>query len=450
VPGDLNGLYNPVYWLIGVAIFSAGAWTVRAIGVRTVSVDSWRNIAAITLIFAGLLTLPQSFTLGPRAQVVAQQPAVANIPVRARIVVARGTLAAGTPLGSDNVEMKDVATDAVQSNAATALTDVVGKSLIVPVAAGQQILFPYLATAVQPEAHDFADLVPAGKRAMSVTFSEPDAAGGLVAPGNYVDVIAVSKDHATVLLQNIKVLAADQHLPKGTPSAPSESTQFLTVILAVDPEAAERLALAENSGYLRYMVRSGADHTQTLVVPADLASLMIPAPVPAGQIIATEITPTNTKVGDTLDVKITVKNTSDKPLQTMGPAPGFTYVQGQTYVTQQFASDPGKWRVAISAEGLDSTEMPYRWGFGGDLAPGASTTVTGHIEITQDFKTSNFSAALVNEPNTIAQTGVAQITSLAKNTAVVAVDSGGRLSDVSAPSSRSNWLYLVPSVDRSP
>jgi hypothetical protein len=106
--------------------------------------------------------------------------------------------------------------------------------------------------------------------------------------------------------------------------------------------------------------------------------------------------------------------------------------------------------VAISAEGLDSTEMPYRWGFGGDLAPGASTTVTGHIEITQDFKTSNFSAALVNEPNTIAQTGVAQITSLAKNTAVVAVDSGGRLPDVSAPSSRSNWLYLVPSVDRSP
>jgi hypothetical protein len=75
VPGDLNGLYNPVNWLIGLAIFSAGAWTVRAIGVRTVSVDGWRNIAAITLIFAGLLTLPQSFTLGSRAQVVAQQPA---------------------------------------------------------------------------------------------------------------------------------------------------------------------------------------------------------------------------------------------------------------------------------------------------------------------------------------------------------------------------------------
>src|SRR5207248_2048483 len=84
------------------------------------------------------------------------------------------------------------------------------------------------------------------------------------------------------------------------------------------------------------------------------------------QIIATEISPTNTKVGDTLDVKITVKNTSDKPLQTMGPAPGFTYVQGQTYFTQQFASEPGKWRVAIGTAGLDATDLPYRWGLGGD------------------------------------------------------------------------------------
>jgi hypothetical protein len=57
--------------------------------------------------------------------------------------------------------------------------------------------------------------------------------------------------------------------------------------------------------------------------------------------VTATISPTNTKVGDTINVKITVKNTSDKPLQTMGPEPGYTYVQGQTYFTQQFASDPG-------------------------------------------------------------------------------------------------------------
>ena len=58
------------------------------------------------------------------------------------------------------------------ANAATALSDVQGKALTVPVAAGQQILTQYLATPDQPDVKKFADLVPAGKRAMSVTFTE--------------------------------------------------------------------------------------------------------------------------------------------------------------------------------------------------------------------------------------------------------------------------------------
>jgi hypothetical protein len=144
----------------------------------------------------------------------------------------------------------------------------------------------------------------------------------------------------------------------------------------------------------------------------------------AAEIVAAEITPTNTQVGDMLDITITVTNTSDAPLQTMGPLPDFTYVQGQTYFTQQYASDPGKWRVAIGTAGLDSTELPYRWGLGGDLAPGATTTVTGHIKVTQDFKTTNFWAALVNEPSTVVHTGVGMtlVTSLLQNVAIVAVD----------------------------
>ena len=160
------------------------------------------------------------------------------------------------------------------------------------------------------------------------------------------------------------------------------------------------------------------------MVPADLSTLVSPVQVAAGQILATEISPSNTKVGDTIDVKITVKNTSDKPLQTMGPEPGFTYVQGQTYFTQQYASDPGKWRVAIGTAGLDSTDLPYRWGLGGDLAPGATTTVTGHIKVTQDFKATNFWAALVNEPSNVVQSGVGMtlVTSLPQNLAIVAVD----------------------------
>jgi pilus assembly protein CpaB len=395
------------------------------------------------------------------ARAAAQQAAVAAIAPRSKVVVAKATLPASTPLTADNVEVHEVAPDAIQPNAAISLADVQGKALTLPVAAGQQILTPFLASPDSPDIRKFADLVPAGKRAMSVTFTELNTAGGLVAPGDFVDVVGVfnkntlGKDQAMLILQDVLVLAvaqstsADQLPRQGNSSSGSQAALPLstragtvalpqptaasvpfapaltrTVTLAVDPEAAERLALAEDYGKLRYIVRPGAERTQSAVIPADLSTLASPIQVAAGQIIATEITPTNTKVGDTLDIKITVRNTSDKPLQTMGPEPGFTYVQGQTYFTQQFASDPGKWRVALGTASLDTTELPYRWGLGGDLAPGATTTVTGHIKITQDFKTTNFWASLVNEPSTVVQTGVGMtlVTSLPQNLAIVAVD----------------------------
>jgi Flp pilus assembly protein CpaB len=384
---------------------------------------------------------------------------------RAKVLVAKQTLAAQTALTADNVEVRDVSQDAVQPNALTSLNDVLGKGLNQPVAAGQQILNQYVNNSEQPDIKKLADLVPAGKRAMSVTFTELNTAGGLVAPGDYVDVIGVfnkntlGKDQSMLLMQDILVLAVAQDTsveqlprqgaPPGTqpavslpapqrgattagvalpqPTPPSVAVapdQTRTLTLAVDPEAAERLALAEDYGHLRYIVRPGAERTQSSVMPADLSTLASPIQVAAGQILATEITPTNTKVGDTLDISITVKNTSDKPMQTMGPEPGFTYVQGQTYFTQQYASDPGKWRVAIGTAGLDATDLPYRWGLGGDLAPGASTTITGHIKVTQDFKATNFWAALVNEPSNVVQSGVGMtlVTSLPQNLAVVAVD----------------------------
>jgi Flp pilus assembly protein CpaB len=386
---------------------------------------------------------------------------------RTRVVVAKQTLAAQTALTGDNVELHDFASESVEPNAETAIADVVGKALTVPVAQGQQILAPYLTNGGDPaDVKKLADLVPAGKRAMSVTFTELNTAGGLVAPGDFVDVIGVfnkdtlGKDQSMLLLQDVQVLAVAQstsvdQLPRqGAPangqapaqlplptragtnspviplpqptvaSVPYAPAQTRTITLAVDPEAAERLALAEDYGHLRYIVRPQSERTQSAVVPADLGTLASPIQVAAGQIIATQISPTNTKVGDTIDISITVKNTSDKPLQTMGPEPGFTYVQGQTYFTQQFASDPGKWRVALGTAGLDATDLPYRWGLGGDLAPGATTTVTGHIKVTQDFKATNFWAALVNEPSTVVQSGVGMtlVTSLPQNLAIVAVD----------------------------
>jgi Flp pilus assembly protein CpaB len=465
------------------------------IGTPSSTRTSRRSTRVLLALVLGLAAAAGVYMYVGNVQQTAQQNArdaanraVASANTRARVAVAKINIAAQAPLSADNVELREVGADAVQPNAVTNLNDIANKVLSVPVAAGEQILSHRLQNPEQPDVKKFADLVPVGKRAMSVTFTELSSAGGLVAPGDYVDVLAVfnkntmGKDQSMIMLQDVLVLAvaqttsADQLPRQGAPASGGGTTastnaavpalpgrtngtttnapsvpapaptpvsgvpvappQAKTLTLAVDPEAAERLALAEDYGHLRYIVRPGTERNQSSVIPADLSTLASPLQVAAGQIIATEISPTNTKVGDTIKVSITVKNTSDKPLQTMGPEPGFTYVQGQTYFTQQFASQPGKWRVAIGTAGLDTTELPYRWGLGGDLAPGASTTVTGEIKVTQDFKTTNFWAALVNEP-TVVQTGAGMtlVTSLPENLAIVAVDAANVRSGPSIASS---------------
>jgi Flp pilus assembly protein CpaB len=468
------------------------------IGTPTSARTSRRSTRVLLALVLGLAAAAGVYMYVGNVQATAQQNArdaanraAATATTRAKVAVAKVNIAAQAPLSADNVELREVPNDAVQPNAVTSMNDIANKVLSVPVAAGEQILAHRLQNPEQPDVKKFADLVPVGKRAMSVTFTELSSAGGLVAPGDYVDVLAVfnkntmGKDQSMIMLQDVLVLAvaqttsADQLPRQGAPASagstaaanaaappvplPGRSTgttttnapsvpapaatpvsgvpvappQAKTLTLAVDPEAAERLALAEDYGHLRYIVRPGTERNQSSVIPADLSTLASPLQVAAGQIIATEISPTNTKVGDTIKVSITVKNTSDKPLQTMGPEPGYTYVQGQTYFTQQYASQPGKWRVAIGTAGLDATELPYRWGLGGDLAPGATTTVSGEIKVTQDFKTTNFWAALIEEPSKVVQTGAGMtlVTALPENLAIVAVDAANVRSGPSIASS---------------
>ncbi|MBI4491269.1 MAG: Flp pilus assembly protein CpaB [Chloroflexi bacterium] len=393
-----------------------------------------------------------------------QQAASAPIP-RAKVLVAKTDLAAKTTLRSDFFEVRELPREAVGPKALSGANEASGKVLAVPMAAGEQLLASKLKDESTPEADRLSEMIPPGKRALSLNFTEVLGSGGLIVPGDHVDVLAtfkkdtMGKDETMILLQDVLVLAVAQSttaeelapaVPKakvagssapaakpgaadpkapapvatptssGVPSAPKART----VTVAVTPESAERLVLAEAMGQLRYMLRRAGESGALDVAPADLGTIKSPIQPASAEIVAVEISPTNVKVGDTVNVKITVKNTSNQPMKTQGPNPGHAYVQGQTYFSQQFASESGKWRVGIGSAGLDATELPYRWGFGADLAPGATTTVSGQIKITHDFKATNFYAAVVEEPSKVTQSnvGTTMITAMPENVAVVAVD----------------------------
>lgn len=401
------------------------------------------------------------------------QAATATPQSTVNVLVARADIPANVPLTPDLFDIKGLPADAVAPVAVKTPDQLNGKVLSSPMATGEQLVSSRLADSTTPALKTFADQIPAGTRAMSLSFTELGGAAGLVVPGSHVDVLGVfkkdvlGKDESMIMVQDILVLAVAQSTapdqlplqptaaatpapaipapgapaPKPTstpnPRLPVAPPETRTVTLAVTPEAAERLALAESFGNLRYIIRPTGEINQNSVVPADLGTLASPLQTASAQIVSTEISPSNVKVGDTINVSVTVKNTSDKPLQTMGPQPGFSYVQGQTYYTQQFEGQPGKWRVAVGTAGLDSTQLPYRWGLGGDLAPGATTTVTGQIKVTSDFKATNFWAALVEEPAHVVQDGAGMtlVTSLPENMAVIAVDAANVRSGPSIASS---------------
>lgn len=368
----------------------------------------------------------------------------------ASVVVATRDLPARTFLTTEMLKVMQVPVAAKHPSAITSMDSAVGKVTKVPLTAGEQVLSTKFA--LEREDSGLSFVVPPSKRAVAISVSEVIGAGGLVLPGDYVDVIAVfeaktmGKDMATIILQNIEVLAVAQQIQGEVtqPSAPDLSPLNGTnqakqtakaqpkavptarsVTLAVTPEEAQRLVLAEERGKLRLALRPQQEKTTVNIPEATLGTIRQPVESQAAEITAVSISPTSLKAGDTLRVEITVRNNSNRPLRTSGPNPEYTYIFGQTYHSQNFPSEDGTYRVGINLAGQTPVNFPFRWGFGGDLAPGASTTVVGYIKLTSDMKPTNFWAGLIREPASVVQdnVGATQVAVSKAGMAVIAVDS---------------------------
>lgn len=126
-----------------------------------------------------------------------------------------------------------------------------------------------------------------------------------------------------------------------------------------------------------------------------------------------------------MKIEVTVKNVSNATIRSQGPDPGFTYVQGQTFQSQNFSSQAGAFRVGLNYAGQRPVEYPYRWGLGGDLPPGASTTVTGYIRFTSAITATDFWAGLVEEPANVTHdnVGLVKIAVTPADAVMITVDS---------------------------
>lgn len=371
---------------------------------------------------------------------VEQRAAAPQKVATATVLVAAQDIPTRTRLTGAMLKQIEIPASAKHPDAVSSLKDAEGKVTRLPLTAGEQILFKKFN--VERAESGLSFVIPPSKRAVSINVNEVIGSGGLILPGDHVDVLAVfdsktmGKDMATLILQDIEVLAVGQTLEvdeqepnvaqqaggaiglgakkasaaEQTLNKPKTDAKAKSLTVSVDIEQAQRLVLAEARGKLRVALRPYKDSTVMDLPGATLSNIQAPVRQGKAQITGVSISPSQLNAGDTMKVEITVKNVSTDYIRSQGPDPGFTYIQGQTYYSQNYASKAGSLRVGLNFAGQSAVEFPYRWGLGADLPPGASVTVVGYVKFATDFKPTNFWAGLIMEPAEVVQDNVGSTT----------------------------------------
>ena len=218
---------------------------------------------------------------------------------RESVLIVREPIVAGKEITSAMVELQEVNPAAVLPGALKDVDDVVGRVARYPLVAGEQILPSRLVGGDAETGTGLAFTVPPGMRALSVAVTEVSGAGGLIVPGDRVDVLVSTEygnlfgprelvvvdteqdveGHPTVItvLQDVLVLAVAQEVttPVDADRDPatlrSESAEVQpdanSVTLAVGPDETQRLFMASQHGTIGLALRSFGDSDTTVLNP---------------------------------------------------------------------------------------------------------------------------------------------------------------------------------------
>jgi pilus assembly protein CpaB len=219
-------------------------------------------------------------------------------PIRmAAVVVPKQAIPARTTIRAEMVEVRQIPADSRHIDAMENVGDVLGKVSRQALVPGEQLLNARLIN--ERTESGLAFVIPAGRRAVSIEVSETIGAGGLILPGDRVDVLGVCKARVeasaptggssangntssarssgevgkgVIVLQNIPVVAVAQHiegddnrsaLDRANPSSRAgnaEQAKAKSATLAVTTAEAQRLVLYDEMCTLRLALRPESDN----------------------------------------------------------------------------------------------------------------------------------------------------------------------------------------------
>jgi len=234
-------------------------------------------VLAVAVVVAGLASL-------------AVYRAVSNIPVRqveiaqVQVAVAARSIPVGTLVTADMVRMVGWPAGSPVAGAFSSPDGVVNRGAIVSIAENEPIT--ELKLAPRESGAGMAPTIPPGLRAMSVRVDEVVGVAGFVVPGTHVDVIATltGTDRAMTrtVVSNVLVLTAGTRYDQDAMRKDAKPIPTTVVTLAVLPEDAERVALAQTEGKIMLSLRNPLDTQPTDTKGIHVRALFAP-PTPPPQ-----------------------------------------------------------------------------------------------------------------------------------------------------------------------
>lgn len=205
------------------------------------------------------------------------------------VVVAKVPITAGTRITADMVEVRYLPTSAVGDQAVGSVDGLVGQVARYPVAANEQVLLSKVVNTTIASNNALAYVLPGGMRGQAIHVDQLISAGGLVLPGDHVDILWVPFKGAPgfVLLSNVEVTAVSQTIVNVAPAAPgvqgtqpgsqpangdrtrtsdaSPQPDAVTVTMMVTPDQGRSMFCAEQvaakyDGAIRLAVRAFGDN----------------------------------------------------------------------------------------------------------------------------------------------------------------------------------------------
>lgn len=203
---------------------------------------------------------------------------------RAPVLVARSAIDQRSQIRAADVEVLQLPAEAVHPQALTDVADIENMFAATDLFPGEQILRTDISE--RQGGGVLAQLIPEGYRALSLAVSDAMAAGGLVEPGDRVDLIATYEDRkvgwsgGAVVVQNVEVLAISKLLLGADSEADSDNGRSsptslnATVTIAVTPYQSQLVAVAGQFGELHIVLRRPDETSSVATAPVALDVLV--------------------------------------------------------------------------------------------------------------------------------------------------------------------------------